>query len=126
MKSEAVFNVLKNANMAVKYEAAIKNAQEQEFCDQVVEAIKQSSTLANKICFARKTKSYGSTGVALYRATASRDGRTLEIWVNLGKISGGAKRQHDIDFDLVPKIADYAESDRITAWFKKYQAKSVA
>ena len=113
------------SNITVKYEAAIKNKKEQDYCQAVVDALTNSNTVANQITFARKTKSYGSTGVAMFRATRSRDKKVKEIWVNLGKISNTAtltrnpKCDFDPDFGTITEIVAYAESDRLLAWFNK-------
>jgi hypothetical protein len=113
------------SSITVKYEAAIKNKKEQDYCKAVVDALTNSKTVANQITFARKTKSYGSTGVAMYRATRSRDKKVKEIWVNLGKISNtttltrNPNCDFDPDFSTINKIVDYAESDRLSAWFNK-------
>ena len=112
-------------NFNVNYEAAIKNKKEQDYCQAVIDALKNSKTVANQITFARKTKSYGSTGVAMYRATRSRDKKVKEIWVNLGKISNtttltrNPNCNFDPDFSTITGIVDYAESARLSAWFNK-------
>jgi|SRR6056300_321573 len=111
-------------NLDINYEASLKNKKEQDFCKAVIDALQKSSTTANKLTFARKTKSYGSTSVGYFRATKSRDRKTREIWVNLGKLSntGITKRlgtQFNPDFTAIPKIVDYAESDRLKNWFNK-------
>tara|TARA_R110000824_G_scaffold116007_1_gene267261 strand:+ start:1879 stop:2217 length:339 start_codon:yes stop_codon:yes gene_type:complete len=107
----------------INYQARLKNTKEQDFCNAIIDALQKSSTQANTVTFARKTKSYGSTGVAHYRATKSRDGKVKEIWVNLGKLSNTNSRTSYSEFapkfSAIPKIAEYAESDRITIWFNK-------
>ena len=110
--------------MDINYEAQIKNAKERDFCEAVIRALDQSQTQANQVTFARKTRSYGASVSSLYRARKSRNGRTKEIWINLGTISNttltrNAKCEFDPDFTLIPKIVAYAESPRLTAWFNK-------
>jgi len=110
--------------LKVNYEAAIKNAKEREYCEAVVAALNNSNTVANQVTFARKTKAYGSSGVRRFRATLSKDKTVKEIWVNLGKISNTALTrksycEFDPDFDTIPKIVEYAESQRLTDWFNK-------
>lgn len=109
----------------VNYEAAIKNKKEQDYCQALVDALKNSKTVATQVTFARKTRAYGSSGVAMYRATKSRDKKTKEIWVNLGKISNtttltrNPRCEFDPDFSTIKDIVDYAESTRLTDWFNK-------
>lgn len=106
------------AEVEVQYDAALKSDEERRFCLELVEAINKSSSLANKIRFARKPKSFGSTGTSYTKAYSYKDGRR-EIWVNLAKISGGADKQHPIDFSLVDKIVSFAESNDISKLFQK-------
>ena len=102
--------------ITVELQAVLHSPEEKDFCDQLITAIKNSSTTVTNLRIARKTKSWGSTGVSACAGHKYKNSNKRELWINLGRISD---KDYQPRFDSIGKIVNYAESERLKAWFAK-------
>lgn len=69
--------------MITTFKAKLKNQNEVDFCNDIIELVKSTKTPYTHLTFVRKSKSYGSTGVARLHTYTYKDSNKVEFWINI-------------------------------------------
>jgi hypothetical protein len=117
MTAKITMNIIKNSNITIKCRARIKNIEEKDLVDSVIQAVKETDTHITRIRFDRNPVAYGSRGTRFVKTSYSPVDNVFELYVNLAKVTHKSSGNF-----VLSDVSEFIDNIRITA--DRFSAKS--